>query len=589
MNERESWSAKRNRLMDRWQARLALLARTPGGFVAMPEPISIGRAQRGHDLARGQFLFAGTLVEAPGTAPWDLPSPGPRFDAELHAFLWLDDLAAATGAAPAQRMRDWTHDWVRRYGGGTGPGWRPELAGRRLIRFLHHADTLGRAATPVQRDRLALALGRHVRFLSRRGAAAPAGLPRIEAMTALLLASLALTGLDRHVAQAQKWLARDCSGHLDGAGGIVSRNPEELLAIFAHLAWAAAALEAAGRRPGQAHGQALARIAPLLRALRHGDGGLARFHGGGAGLEGRLDRALASAAPYLRRNEVQVPSQPMGFARLSHGRTTLILDAASPPQGASSANAHASTLAFELTSGRRPLIVSCGSGAPFGEKWRRAGRATASHSTLAIEGYSSSRLGPGGLASGERAELLLDVPRDVRLERRMSDRSSGLIAGHDGYIATHGLTHVRQLHLGIDGRSLDGEDVLATVERADEARFDRALDDSGYDGIPFRLRFHLHPDVEAEMDADGTAAILTLKSGEVWRLRHRGQAAMTIEGSVYLQVGRLAPRATKQVVLSSAAREYATRVSWSLAKDDATPDVVRDLHRDDGLALTDLT
>ena len=83
----------------------------------------------------------------------------------------------------------------------------------------------------------------------------------------------------------------------------------------------------------------------------------------------------------------------MGFARLSGGRTTVIVDAASPPGGAAGGLAHASTNAFELTSGRRPLIVSCGSGAPFGPDWRLAGRATASHSTLAVEGFSSSRLG----------------------------------------------------------------------------------------------------------------------------------------------------------------------------------------------------
>ena len=76
----------------------------------------------------------------------------------------------------------------------------------------------------------------------------------------------------------------------------------------------------------------------------------------------------------------------MGFARLSGGRTSVIADAAPPPDGQASLSAHASTLAFELTSGRRAVIVSCGSGVPFGPDWRRAGRATAPHSPLEIEG-----------------------------------------------------------------------------------------------------------------------------------------------------------------------------------------------------------
>ena len=109
--------------------------------------------------------------------------------------------------------------------------------------------------------------------------------------------------------------------------------------------------------------------------------------GGGRGAAGQ---ALANAGVKA------LPSAglAMGFARLSGGRTTVIVDAASPPGGGAGRHAHASTNAFELTSGRRPVIVSCGSGAPFGPDWRQAGRATASHSTLAVEGYSSSRLGP---------------------------------------------------------------------------------------------------------------------------------------------------------------------------------------------------
>ncbi len=168
-----------------------------------------------------------------------------------------------------------------------------------------------------------------------------------------------------------------------------TRNPEDLLEIFTLLNWAAAALGEVGKSIPQAHLDAIERIAPSLRTLRHTDGGLARFHGGGRGPEGRLDYALATS-----RVKTRMPDGlAMGFARLSAGRTSVIVDASSPPTGTASYNAHASTLAFELTSGRRPLIVNCGSGATFGPDWRRAGRATPSHSTLCLDGYSSARLG----------------------------------------------------------------------------------------------------------------------------------------------------------------------------------------------------
>ena len=215
----------------------------------------------------------------------------------------------------------------------------------------------------------------------------------------------------------------------------------------------------AGRMPGQAHMTAIANVAPVLRALRHADGGLARFHGGGRGLEGRLDRALGGC---WRQGRDRRHERAMGFARIAHGRTThhSWMPRRRRKRDAS-ANAHASTLAFELTSGRRPLIVNCGSGATFGKSWRRAGRATPSHSTLGIEGYSSSRLATAGEVSDREAELLIDTPKEVGFERADVEGGTRVVSGHDGYVSTHGLTHIRTLQIGFDGRALRGEDVLS--------------------------------------------------------------------------------------------------------------------------------
>ena len=563
--------------MNSLRARLSTLSAPATGLVSQPEPRTIGSFARGRQISAGNFLFAGSLVEAPDTAIWDLPMPDLTFEQELHGFTWIDDLAAVGDASANLRQRTWTHAWIARFGRGTGPGWTPDLTGRRLIRWIHHAITLLNGADKATSDAFFRSLAQQTHFLSHRWPAASPGLARFEALTGLIYAGIALTGMERHIAPAVKALSRECGDQIDEQGGIPTRNPEELMEVFKLLSWAAAGLRETGRTPGAAHIAALERIAPSLRALRHADGGLARFHGGGRGAEGRLDQALAAS-------EVKAPKRAglsMGFARLGHGRTTLIVDVASPPVREASAQGHASTLAFELTSGRRPLIVNCGSGRTFGEKWRRAGRATPSHSTLAIEGYSSARLGAAGLISGQNAELLIDAPRDVRVEERISDLSGGLIAGHDGYLTTHGLTHVRQLYLSYDGRGVHGEDVLATVEKSDERQFDRALDQSEWKGIAFKVRFHLHPDVDSELDMGGAAVSMALKSGEIWVFRHSGDARLSLEPSVYLERGRLAPRATRQIVLSAIAVDYATRLSWTLAKAQDTPDTIRDLERED--------
>ena len=557
-------------------ARLAARGRPATGFVSQPEPRSIGSFARGRQLIAGNFLFAGFLIEGPGLSVWDLPMPDPSFEEALHGCAWLDDLAAVGNREARIRAQDWVFDWITRFSAGRGPGWTPDLTGRRLIRWINHAILLLNGRDRAAAEGFFRTLAQQTVFLSRRWKSASPGLPRFEALTGLIYAGVALTGMENHVGPAVAALGRECKATVNANGGIPTRNPEELLEVLTLLIWTKEALEAAGRRPDPAHLEAILRIAPTLRALRHADGGLARFHGGGRGLEGRLDQALAGSGV----RGLQTGDLAMGFARLHGGRTTVIVDAAAPPKGEASANAHASTLAFEMTSGRRPVIVNCGSGAAFGREWHRAGRATASHSTLAIDGFSSSRLGPER-SFGKGARAYLDaIPSEVWM-REDHDGEGSALFGHNGYVATHGMTHLRALTLSPDGRVLEGEDTLGAMSAEDRRKFDQLLLKDPLNGVPFKLRFHLHPDADAQLDMGGAAVSVALKSGELWVFRHDGTADLTLEPSVYLEKGRLRPRASLQIVLSARVLDYACQIGWTLAKAQATPAAIRETDRED--------
>lgn len=537
------------------------------GFASSPEPRSIGLFARGRQLVAGNYQFAGHLVEAPGQGLWDITPPDVDFAAETQGFAWLDDLAAMGDAAARTRAQGWTQDWITRFGRGTGQGWSPDLTGRRVIRWIHHALFLLNGADRAQTDAYYAALTLQTRYLARNWPRAAPGLPRFEALTGLVYAGLSLMGMDTLVGPAVAALADEAAREIDEGGAIATRNPEELLEVFTLLTWAALALSDAGHPVPAAHLSAIERIAPTLRVLRHADGGLARFHGGGRGMDGRLDHALAGAG--VRSGKARV--QAMGFVRLSAGRTTLVMDVAAPPGGRAGASAHASTLGFELTSGRRPLIVNCGSGAPFGTDWRRAGRATPSHSTLAIEGVSSSRFGKG------EAEILTDRATVLTMRQMATEQGNGVHAAHDGWAATHGLTHARDLVLSSDGRMLSGADTLIALNPQGNQRFERVLSASRLKGVAFSIRFHLHPDADAAMDMGGNAVSIALKSGEIWVFRHDGGGALALEPSVYLERGRLHPRATRQIILAGNALAAQTRIGWTLAKAQDTPLAIRDL------------
>ncbi len=575
---------RRTRLLNRWHARRATRARPATGFISQPEPRTIGSYARGKQLVAGNFLFAGHLMQAaPDTSIWSLTPPTPAFEAALHGFGWMDDLAALGDRDARARAQYWTLDWIDRYGRGSGPGWLPDLAGRRLIRWVSHALLILSGSETPDSDAFYRLLGQQTLFVSRRWQATSPGLPRFEALTGLIYAGLALKGMDAYVAPATTALARESDRGIDAAGGIPSRNPEELLDILTLLTWAALALDEAGRAPEPAHTAAIERIAPTLRALRHADGGLARFHGGGRGIEGRLDQALAASGV----RGTAPTGLAMGYARLSSGRTSVIMDADGPPTGKTSYNAHASTLAIEVTSGRRPLIVNCGSGVHFGDDWAKAGRATPSHSVLGLTGVSSSRLGvPEPTPEGPRARLV-ETPAEVEARVVSNDVMNGVVAGHNGYIAHYGLAHVRRVELSLDGRMLAGEETLAAMSEGEQAVFGQALEREAERGVPFDIRFHLHPDVDATLDLGGTAVSIALRSGEIWVFRYEGNVHLSLDPSVYLEKTRLKPRAAKQVVLSGRAMDYATRIRWSMAKAQDTPIGVRDLVRDEPGDLPD--
>ncbi len=560
--------------MHRLHARLATRTKGASAFVSSPEPRTIGSFAKGRQLAAGNYLFAGHLVVAPDTEIWDIAAPDVMFEQEVQGFSWLDDLVAVGDQKARSAASDWTWQWIARFGNGSGPGWTPDLTGRRLIRWINHALFLLRGKESDDSVVFYRSLAHQTRFLSRRWHAAAPGMERFEALTGLIYASLALEGLEKLAAPAITALAKECGDQIDDEGGIPTRNPQELLHVFMLLTWAVAALSEAEQKVPAAVIEAIDLIAPSLRTLRHADGSLARFHGGGRGTEGWLDHALASSGA----KHAAPDGLSMGYARLSAGRTSVVIDASPPPKGPANVNAHASTLAFEMTSGRRPMIVNCGSGVSFGTEWRRAGRATPSHSTLSLDGYSSARL--DDIDKITKRESLVDAPQNVPVEIGRAPDGMRFQGGHDGYVLTHGLTHARTLEMTFDGRALAGEDMLLALEDADRRRFEKSMDAVRLAGIPYDIRFHLHPEADVRLDLGGTAVSITLKSGEVWVFRSEG-VPLRLEPSVYLETGRLKPRASQQIVLSGRAVEYVTKLRWSLSKPQESAIGVRDITRDE--------
>lgn len=551
LSARNSNPGFRNRV----SARLAGLGRAPRVFSYQLEPRVIGSFAIGQQLMAGNFLFAGHLIEAPGRSIWHLRAPSDSYNAALHGFAWLDDLAAVGDATARKLAQRWLFEWIAVFGNGRGPGWRPDLTGSRLIRWCSHALFLLKGLSREESRSIFRALGRQVRYLQRRWSAATAGQARFEALTGLLYAGVSLDGFGHLVAPISATIGREAARVIDAGGGVPDRNPEALMETFVLLTWAARTLSEARRMVDPRHQAALERIAPTLRGLRLGDGSLARFHGGRRGEPGRLDQALADA----KLRTASRNSDLMGYERLAAGRVAIVVDCAPPPKAALSVEAHAATLGFEMSSGRRPLLMNCGAGARFGSDWRRACRATAAHNALAIERESSCGFANDG------SDRLIGGPTKVDVSRAQDLTGSWLSAQHDGYVGQYGLIHERRLMLSFDGRELQGEDALRAIDDQGRQRYSAAVTGSPSLGIAFAVHFHVHPDVTPSIDLDGQAVSLTLKSDEVWVFRQQG-GLMQLEDSVFLDQRRLKPRMTKQIVVMGRVVNQAGRITWTLTR-----------------------
>jgi uncharacterized heparinase superfamily protein len=541
----------------------------PRGFLRRPEPKSIGHPGRGEQIMAGEMHIGGIAVSGDFFAQ-DLP---PSVTAELHGFGWLDDLAAVGTPRARSVAQEHALRWIHRHP-RTEPGalqWTPEVAGRRVLRWIFHA---GMILPGLDRDGAApyfRALDQHLNHLRDIWYDSDDGLCRLEALAGLSIGAIYLR--DRQALAQPALIALAEEADAMGLATLAeARAPETLLDAMALLVWAQEVADEAGLDAPAELRATISQIAPVLRALRHADGALPSFHGGGRGAAGRLDRCLRVA------DGAALPAHglAMGFARMARSRTTLILDAAPPPGGPASVRAHASTLAFELTVARQPLIVNCGPGDGFGPLWARASRATPCHSTLCLAGLSSSRLNPNR-QDGE-PDILTERPGLVwagdcdalgnlttpDFGPAHSPEPAHVLAGHDGWLASHGLTQLRELWLDPDGLGLRGEDSLAALDASAQARLDHVRP---ADGLAFDIRFHLHPDIQARL-ADGQVH-LTLPAGEQWLFGHDGVGQLRLEVSCLLDRALAEPRPSRQIVISAALQGRAIQIGWTLARSGA--------------------
>lgn len=520
--------------------RLSLRGRRPGALAFGPLDPWPGDAERGSALLGGVYGFAGVSVTAPATPPWRPDGVSERWLEAMHGFGWLRDLNMLNSGEARQAGRRLTADWIERCGTWDALAWRADVLGRRLVAWLGHSGLLLAEADHAAAEAHLASLAEQARHLGRVVTSGPDGAPRIAAVKGLLFAAVCLPGDDRGLAQAVALLEHELERQILADGGHEARSPAVQLSVFRDLVELRGLLAAARKPPCEILRVAIDRMAPMLRFFRHGDGGLALFNGSHEQDPALIDLALALGEA-VGKSPSSAPHS--GFERLLAHRTLIITDIGAPT-ARSAACAHGGTLSFEMSVEGQRMIVNCGAPTGDDQGWQDAMRATAAHSTAAIDDADMLELlDDGGLGR---------CPKRV-VSNRLEDAGNIWIdASHDGYRDLIGLTHRRRLYLTADGDNLRGEDILSGG--------------GGGDGAVgrFTIRFHLHPGVKASLTADGAGALLRLPNRQGWRMRVAG-ADLVIADSVYLGVAGARSRG-EQIVLSGPLKGSATTIKWALSR-----------------------
>jgi uncharacterized heparinase superfamily protein len=504
------------------------------------------RLEDAEALLRGRFRFCGETVEVKAGSIFDKRAPSQEWLEALHGFQWLPPLASAGGDAARILATNLVSQWLKRYGKYAEPAWAPQVLARRLLNIFSHGRLVLTNSEVLWRSKIFVSLREQSQMLARIAPEAPAGFPRLESATAIILSDACLDQNQRRLTLGLKMLEEECARQILPDGGHVSRKPEALLHSYRCLTMVIDALASMGGELPKDLRSAHDRMAPMLRFFRHGDGALALFNGGHEG-DARSIEAL------LARDEVR--GQPFGharhsgFHRMALARTMVVMDCGAPPPLAYATDAHAGCLSFEFSTGGQRVIVNCGAGGEGQTKWDDVLSATAAHSTITVADTSMAQVLPTGWLRRLVGPRLLGGPNGVSTNRTENVRGSRIEASHDGYLDEFGICHERQLTLSPQGLSLTGFDRL--VPSGPRRHRNQS--------IPFAARFHIHPDVRMS-PSQGGDILLKLPNGEGWRFRAGGGQVST-EESVYL--GTEAVRRTEQLVITGAVKDSPAEIAWT--------------------------
>ena len=497
-----------------------------------------------------RFKFLGVEHDLPANGGWNDSALEKLWLYNLHYF---EDLNAESAHDRTSWHSALIQRWVAENPPSYGNGWEPYPTSLRIVNWVKWALE-GNVVPAV----CVLSLATQARWLCRRLEVHLLGNHLFANAKALVFAGLYLEGpeAEQWLAKGLGILARELPEQVLPDGGNFERSPmyhaiflEDLLDLLnianAYVSPAPTALVAQWR-------DASLRMLDWLQGITHPDGQIAMFNDAAFGIAATADGLAAYAGRVLGTDAV-LSGLPRcgapcndgggglryrqwadsGYIRLECADAVALLDVARIGPDYLPGHAHADTLSFELSVFGQRVIVNGGTSRYGSGAERLRERQTLSHSTVEVDGQSSSEVW-GGFRVARRA-----YPFDLTVSE--SREVLSVACSHDGYKRLQGKpVHRRSWQLSPNH-----------IEVADSV--------SG-SGLPAVARYILHPNVGVERVAPDSFH-LQLANGRLILVKI-SKGLVRLERAAFApEFGTVLP--TQCIVVDLQDGKAQVRMSWS--------------------------
>lgn len=438
-------------------------------------------------LGQCRFKFLGVEHDLPAGGGWDDSALEKLWLYNLHYF---EDLNAEGAHDRTAWHLALMQRWVAENPLSSGNGWEPYPTSLRIVNWVKWALTGNTLPTVCVQS-----LATQIRWLCKRLEVHLLGNHLFANAKALVFAGLYFEGpeAEQWLAKGLGILARELHEQVLPDGGNFERSPmyhaiflEDLLDLLNIASAYANQVPTTLVAPWR---DVSLRMLDWLHGMTHPDGQIALFNDAAFGIAATADELAAYAGSVLGTNAVLsgLPRRcahcnnggglhlsqwaDSGYIRLECADAVALLDVAPIGPDYLPGHAHADTLSFELSVFGQRVIVNGGTSRYGLGPERLRERQTVSHSTMEVDGQSSSEVW-GGFRVARRA-----YPFDLAVSERPDVLS--VACSHDGY------------------KRLSGEPVHRRSWQFSRSHMVVADSISGA-GRPGLARYILHPDVSVK-------------------------------------------------------------------------------------------